>query len=128
MDLLQDAANGAQPIYNYLKDLPSLGPADPILPLDHRRNLPGAEGASMPAAAVPLYSFCHHHVQGRKSRRRSADDVGARRDTTRRASGIFIKRQSARNKDWRRSSTDHRVAQSENMYTGDSRSTCLPQD
>src|SRR5262245_20490610 len=77
--ILHDAANGTlQPIYNYLKDLPSLeSEPTPILPLAH---LPRTfqQLASFDAGRGCPYqcSFCTIiNVQGRKSRRRSPDDV-----------------------------------------------------
>jgi len=105
--LLQDAANGAmQPIYNYLNDLPSLeNEPTPILPAEQLRRTIQHIGAFDAGRGCPFQcSFCTIiNVQGRKSRRRSPDDV----ERTLRehwAGGIrdfFITDDNmARNKDW----------------------------
>ena len=80
MDLiLQDAANGTlKPIYNYLKDLPSLeSEPTPILPVSHLKKTFQALASFDAGRGCPYQcSFCTIiNVQGRKSRRRSADDV-----------------------------------------------------
>ena len=77
--VLRDAWNGAlQPLYNYMDDLPSLeGSAIPILPAAQIRRTGGAIASFDAGRGCPfLCSFCTIiNVQGRKSRRRSADDV-----------------------------------------------------
>ena len=77
--LLQDAANGTlQPIYNFLSDLPSLeNEPTPILPAAQLRRTLQHLGAFDAGRGCPFQcSFCTIiNVQGRKSRRRSADDV-----------------------------------------------------
>jgi Radical SAM superfamily len=105
--ILQDAANGTlQPIYNYLKDLPSLeSEPTPILPVDHLRKTFQALASFDAGRGCPFQcSFCTIiNVQGRKSRRRSADDV-ERTIREHYAQGIrhfFITDDNlARNKDW----------------------------
>ena len=108
MDLiLQDTANGTlKPIYNYLKDLPSLeSEPTPILPVDHLKKTFQALASFDAGRGCPFQcSFCTIiNVQGRKSRRRSADDV-ERTIREHYAQGIrhfFITDDNlARNKDW----------------------------
>jgi radical SAM superfamily enzyme YgiQ (UPF0313 family) len=78
-DLLQAASRKAlQPLYNFMKDLPSLeGAAVPFLPLDIVRRTGGLRTSFDAGRGCPfLCSFCTIiNVQGRKSRSRSADDV-----------------------------------------------------
>jgi radical SAM superfamily enzyme YgiQ (UPF0313 family) len=78
-DLLQAASrNALQPLYNFMKDLPSLeGTAVPFLPLDIVRRTGGMRTSFDAGRGCPfLCSFCTIiNVQGRKSRSRSADDV-----------------------------------------------------
>jgi Radical SAM superfamily len=125
MDLiLQDAANGAlKPIYNYLKDLPSLeSEPTPILPVDHLKKTFQALASFDAGRGCPFQcSFCTIiNVQGRKSRRRSADDV-ERTIREHYAQGIrhfFITDDNlARNKDWE-AIFDRIIAlrERENMY------------
>src|SRR6266849_4626865 len=76
--VLRDAWNGTlKPLYNYMNDLPSLdGVPMPILPA-HRVKRTGGKITTFDAGrGCPfLCSFCTIiNVQGRKSRRRSADD------------------------------------------------------
>src|SRR5262249_9300419 len=105
--ILQDAASGTlQPIYNYLKDLPSLeSEPTPILPVEHLRKTFQALASFDAGRGCPFQcSFCTIiNVQGRKSRRRSADDV-ERTIREHYAQGIrhfFITDDNlARNKDW----------------------------
>jgi len=77
--LLQDATNGTlQPIYNYLNDLPSIeNEPTPILPAEHLRRTIQHIGAFDAGRGCPFQcSFCTIiNVQGRKSRRRTAEDV-----------------------------------------------------
>ena len=78
-DLLRDAANGAmKPIYNYLKDLPGLEDQPvPFLPREIVIRGMGVQTSFDAGRGCPFQcSFCTIiNVQGRKSRRRSADDV-----------------------------------------------------
>ncbi len=77
--LLRDAWNGAlKPLYNYMDDLPGLeGATLPILPAAQIAKTTGNLTAFDSGRGCPfLCSFCTIiNVQGRKSRRRSADDV-----------------------------------------------------
>jgi hypothetical protein len=125
MDLiLQDTANGTlKPIYNYLKDLPSLeSEPTPILPVDHLKKTFQALASFDAGRGCPFQcSFCTIiNVQGRKSRRRSADDV-ERTIREHYAQGIrhfFITDDNlARNKDWE-AIFDRIIAlrERENMY------------
>ena len=105
--LLQDAVNGTlQPIYNYLNDLPSLeDEPTPILPAEHLRRTIQHIGAFDAGRGCPFQcSFCTIiNVQGRKSRRRSAEDV-ERTIREHWAEGIrdflITDDNMARNKDW----------------------------
>ena len=105
--ILQEASNGTlQPIYNYLKDLPSLeSEPTPILPVEHLRRT-FQQLASFDAGRGCPYqcSFCTIiNVQGRKSRRRSADDVERtiREHYEQGIRHFFITDDNlARNKDW----------------------------
>ena len=77
--VLRDAWNGVlKPLYNYMNDLPSLeGATIPILPAAQIRRTGGSITSFDAGRGCPfLCSFCTIiNVQGRKSRRRSADDV-----------------------------------------------------
>jgi len=105
--VLQDAAAGALvPIYNHLNDLPGLESAPtPFLP---RKNVAGtvAHHTSFDAGrGCPFQcSFCTIiNVQGRKSRRRSPDDVERllRHNVAQGVHRFFITDDNfARNKDW----------------------------
>jgi hypothetical protein len=105
--ILQDAANGTlQPTYNYLNDLPSLeSEPTPILPAEHLRRTIQHIGSFDAGRGCPFQcSFCTIiNVQGRKSRRRSADDV-ERTIREHWADGIrdflITDDNLARNKDW----------------------------
>ena len=105
--VLRDAYRGAlQPIYNYMEDLPSLaGATMPILPATRVKRTAGRLTSFDAGRGCPfLCSFCTIiNVQGRKSRRRSADDV-ERIIRTNLAQGInrfFITDDNfARNTDW----------------------------
>ena len=76
---LRDAWNGTlQPIYNYMDDLPSIaGATMPMLPASRIKRTAGSMTSFDAGRGCPfLCSFCTIiNVQGRKSRRRSADDV-----------------------------------------------------
>jgi hypothetical protein len=105
--ILQDAANGTlQPIYNFLKDLPSLeDEPTPILPAKHLRRTIQHIGSFDAGRGCPFQcSFCTIiNVQGRKSRHRSAEDV-ERTIREHWAEGIrdflITDDNLARNKDW----------------------------
>src|SRR5262245_45932220 len=105
--ILRDTAAGRlQPIYNYLKDLPSIeSEPTPILPAKHLRRTIQHIGSFDAGRGCPFQcSFCTIiNVQGRKSRRRSADDV-ERTIREHWAQGIrdflITDDNLARNKDW----------------------------
>ncbi len=106
-DVLRDAAAGTlKPVYNYINDLPALEEAvTPFLPGLSVRKTVGNVTTFDAGRGCPFQcSFCTIiNVQGRKSRRRSADDVERIiRDNW--AQGIdrfFITDDNfARNKDW----------------------------
>jgi len=77
--VLRDARNGTlKPLYNFMDDLPSLeGAVVPILPAAQIKRTGGGITSFDAGRGCPfLCSFCTIiNVQGRKSRRRSADDV-----------------------------------------------------
>src|SRR6266851_4698113 len=105
--VLQDAANGTmQPIYNYLKDLPSLeSEPTPILPIQHLRKTVQQLASFDAGRGCPYQcSFCTIiNVQGRKSRGRSADDVekAIREHVAAGLHNFFITDDNfARHKDW----------------------------
>jgi hypothetical protein len=108
MDLiLLDVVNGTlKPIYNYLKDLPSLeSEPTPILPVSHLKKTFQALASFDAGRGCPYQcSFCTIiNVQGRKSRRRSADDVERtiREHYVQGIRHFFITDDNlARNKDW----------------------------
>jgi hypothetical protein len=79
--LLREIASGAaQPIYNYLNDLPGLDAATfPILPREIVTRVAGHYASFDAGRGCPFQcSFCTIiNVQGRKSRYRTADDVEA---------------------------------------------------
>ena len=106
-DLLREAASGQlKPTYNYLDELPNIaGTPAPYLPpstlgrtLKHHASFDAGRGCPYQC------SFCTIiNVQGRKSRRRSADDVEAlvRRHYSDGVRRFFITDDNfARNKDW----------------------------
>jgi hypothetical protein len=80
-EVLRDAWNGAlHPIYDYLKDLPSLeGAPLPALPLDAlKRNSQSWSSFDLGRGCPFQCSFCTIiNVQGRKSRFRTPDDLEA---------------------------------------------------
>jgi hypothetical protein len=106
-NLLRDAASGTlQPIYNYLKDLPSLeGAPSPVLPRQYLKGYYGYQTSFDAGRGCPYQcSFCTIiNVQGHKSRGRSADDV-ERLVRENMAQGIhwyFLTDDNfARNRDW----------------------------
>jgi hypothetical protein len=105
--LLQAAATGTlRPIYNYMKDLPSLdGAPTPILPEKLvRRTIESFASFDAGRGCPYQCSFCTIiNVQGRKSRGRTADDVEKviREHLLHTIRNFFITDDNfARNKDW----------------------------
>jgi Radical SAM superfamily len=105
--ILRDAWQGTlKPIYNYMDDLPSLaGATIPILPASRIKRTGGHMTSFDAGRGCPfLCSFCTIiNVQGRKSRRRSADDVEqiVRRNLAQGVNRFFITDDNfARNMDW----------------------------
>jgi radical SAM superfamily enzyme YgiQ (UPF0313 family) len=105
--LLQDAVAGKlQPLYNFLGDLPHLeGQPLPIIPRQQIERVTGHTTSFDAGRGCPFQcSFCTIiNVQGRKSRRRTADDIEAviRGNVAQGIYGFFITDDNfARNKDW----------------------------
>jgi Radical SAM superfamily len=105
--LLRDAASGTlKPIYNYLNDLPSIQSAPvPFLLRNHVKRTAGNYSTFDAGRGCPYQcSFCTIiNVQGRKSRRRSPDDVERiiRQNWAEGIHRFFITDDNlARNKDW----------------------------
>jgi radical SAM superfamily enzyme YgiQ (UPF0313 family) len=105
--LLQDAVAGKlQPLYNFLGDLPHLeGQPLPIIPRQQIERVTGHTTSFDAGRGCPFQcSFCTIiNVQGRKSRRRTADDIEAviRGNVAQGVYGFFITDDNfARNKDW----------------------------
>jgi radical SAM superfamily enzyme YgiQ (UPF0313 family) len=106
-EVLRDAAAGAlKPLYNFMDDLPSIeGAPIPLLAVE-RAQRTAAGGTSFDAGRGCPYqcSFCTIiNVQGRKSRRRSADDVEkiVRANYAQGLRAFFITDDNfARNKNW----------------------------
>lgn len=105
--LLRDARAGTlRPIYNYLDDLPDIGHEPvPFLPRDRIVRSMGMQTSFDAGRGCPFQcSFCTIiNVQGRKSRRRGADDVERiiRINVDQGISDFFITDDNlARNKDW----------------------------
>jgi hypothetical protein len=77
--VLKDAAHGRlQPLYNFMKDLPSIGGTPiPYLPRELVRRTAGTNASFDAGRGCPFEcTFCTIiNVQGRKSRFRSADDI-----------------------------------------------------
>ena len=104
--LLDAAAGRMEPIYNYMNDLPSIeGTPPPFLPASYVTRTLGGNTSFDAGRGCPFQcSFCTIiNVQGRKSRRRSPDDIEKLiRDNL--AQGIhnyFITDDNfARNRDW----------------------------
>jgi radical SAM superfamily enzyme YgiQ (UPF0313 family) len=106
-EVLCDAAAGRlKPVYNYLDQLPSLAAATlPILPVDRvRRTIERMTSFDAGRGCPFQCSFCTIiNVQGRISRRRSADDVEAiiRENLAQGVHRFFITDDNfARNRDW----------------------------
>jgi hypothetical protein len=105
--VLRDAWQGQlKPLYNYMEDLPSLdGATMPILPASRIKRTSGKLTSFDAGRGCPfLCSFCTIiNVQGRKSRRRSADDVEqiVRSNLAQGINRFFITDDNfARNTDW----------------------------
>ena len=105
--VLRDAWAGAlKPLYNYMNDLPGLeGTPVPILPRRRIQRTTGCLTSFDAGRGCPFQcSFCTIiNVQGRKSRRRTADDIEQiiRRNVAQGVTRFFITDDNfARNKDW----------------------------
>ena len=105
--VLQDAYAGAlKPQYNYMDDLPDIAGAPiPILPPTRVKRTAGGLTSFDAGRGCPFQcSFCTIiNVQGRKSRRRSADDIEriVRQNVAQGIYSFFITDDNlARNKDW----------------------------
>ncbi len=105
--VLQHAANGClQPIYNYMDDLPALeSTPTPYLPPELLRRTLDHYGSFDAGRGCPFQcSFCTIiNVQGRKSRRRSPDDIEhlIRQHYVQGFRWFFVTDDNfARNKDW----------------------------
>jgi radical SAM superfamily enzyme YgiQ (UPF0313 family) len=105
--VLQDAVAGRlQPLYNAMDDLPHLeGQPLPIIPRQQVERVWGHTTSFDAGRGCPYQcSFCTIiNVQGRKSRRRSADDIEAviRANVAQGIRGFFITDDNfARNRDW----------------------------
>jgi radical SAM superfamily enzyme YgiQ (UPF0313 family) len=106
-DFLRDCASGTlKPIYNYLKALPGLeAMPPPVLPKQYLTRTYNLMTSFDAGRGCPFEcSFCTIiNVQGRKSRRRTADDVETliRMNLDQGVSWFFITDDNfARNKDW----------------------------
>jgi radical SAM superfamily enzyme YgiQ (UPF0313 family) len=105
--LMRDiAAGGAKPIYNFLDDLPNLdGAVPPLLPPAVVKRVLGNYTSFDAGRGCPFQcSFCTIiNVQGRKSRRRTPDDIEAivRANAKHGVTRFFVTDDNfARNKDW----------------------------
>jgi radical SAM superfamily enzyme YgiQ (UPF0313 family) len=105
--VLRDAREGTlKPLYNYMADLPSIdGVPLPILPATRIKRTGGKITTFDAGRGCPfLCSFCTIiNVQGRKSRRRSVDDIEQiiRRNLAQGINRFFITDDNfARNTDW----------------------------
>ena len=105
--LLKDAAAGRiQPLYNFLDDLPGLeGTPIPFLPREQLEHSIGVQTSLDAGRGCPFKcSFCTIiNVQGRKSRRRSVDDIEAvvRANLAQGVNSYFFTDDNfARNKNW----------------------------
>jgi len=106
-EVLKDAYDGnLRPIYNFMDDLPNLeGVASPLLPAERVHLTAGATTSFDAGRGCPFAcSFCTIiNVQGRKSRRRSPDDIEkiVRTNVEQGLHSFFITDDNfARNKDW----------------------------
>ena len=107
--VLKDAFYGdLQPIYNYMDDLPNIeNVATPLLPAERVHLTAGATTSFDAGRGCPFAcSFCTIiNVQGRKSRRRSPEDIEkiVRANVAQGLHSFFITDDNfARNKDWER--------------------------
>lgn len=104
--LLDAAANDLPEVYNFMDDLPNMeGVASPLLPAERVHLTAGATTSFDAGRGCPFAcSFCTIiNVQGRKSRRRSPDDVEkiVRANVKQGLHSFFITDDNfARNKDW----------------------------
>ncbi len=105
--VLHDACAGTlKPLYNFMNDLPGLeGAAIPLLPADRVKRTAGANTTFDAGRGCPYQcSFCTIiNVQGKKSRRRSPDDVEriVRANLAQEIHSFFITDDNfVRNKDW----------------------------
>jgi radical SAM superfamily enzyme YgiQ (UPF0313 family) len=104
--LLDAARNGLQPVYNFMDDLPNIeGVATPLLPAERVHLTAGATTSFDAGRGCPFAcSFCTIiNVQGRKSRRRSPEDIEriVRANVDQGLHSFFITDDNfARNKDW----------------------------
>src|SRR5436190_15006928 len=104
--VLRDAVDKQlQPIYDFMNDLPNLGGAvTPLLPATIARKAFGNTSFDAGRGCPFACSFCTIiNVQGRKSRRRSPDDIEriVRANLAQGLHGFFITDDNfARNKDW----------------------------
>ncbi len=106
-EVLRDAYAGQlKPLYNFMDDLPGIeGAPIPLLPRERVKRTAGAVTSFDAGRGCPYQcSFCTIiNVQGRKSRRRSADDIEAivRANMAQGLHRFFITDDNfARNKDW----------------------------
>ncbi|HEY0657353.1 MAG TPA: radical SAM protein [Pyrinomonadaceae bacterium] len=105
--VLKDAFyKNLQPVYNYMDDLPNIqGVATPLLPAERVHLTAGATTSFDAGRGCPFAcSFCTIiNVQGRKSRRRSPEDIEkiVRENVAQGLHSFFITDDNfARNKDW----------------------------
>lgn len=104
--LIDAAMNALPPIYNFMDDLPNIeGVATPLLPAERVHLTAGATTSFDAGRGCPFScSFCTIiNVQGRKSRRRSPDDIEriVRANVEQGLHSFFITDDNfARNKDW----------------------------
>jgi radical SAM superfamily enzyme YgiQ (UPF0313 family) len=105
--VLRDAFAGAlQPLYNYMNDLPGIeGTPIPLMAVERAQRTAGGTTSFDAGRGCPYQcSFCTIiNVQGRKSRRRSADDIEliVRTNYAQGLRAFFITDDNfARNKDW----------------------------
>lgn len=104
--LIDAFKNELRPVYNYMDDLPNIeGVASPLLPAERVHLTAGATTSFDAGRGCPFTcSFCTIiNVQGRKSRRRSPDDIEkiVRANVAQGLHSFFITDDNfARNKDW----------------------------
>ena len=104
--LIDAYKNKLEPMYNFMDDLPNIeGAAMPVLPAERVYLTAGATTSFDAGRGCPFAcSFCTIiNVQGRKSRRRSADDIEQiiRANVAQGLHSFFITDDNfARNKDW----------------------------